>query len=145
MTQIPLSLISTDLVSIQPLSLPDGRLFYFETPETEECRIARYKKEDHIAYAKEVDEFIEHGFTYFIFVSPGVFFREQDINFVRHSAITGITGIEYSADYTARFTTRTIPDYGGYLGFDYWDKKRIAVLENEDFQNYDHELMVYLN
>lgn len=136
-------LLSHDLVSVQALPLPEGRLFYMDFGESEEMRIARYEKEEQDAYSKEVDAYINDTGR-FKFVSPGINFRERDITVIQAA------GMEYIADYSVHYSDRSIINHGGHIYnvkeyFELLNKKRIVALEQEDFESYDHELMVYLN
>lgn len=137
-------LLANDIVSVQAMPMPESRLFYMDYGENEEIRIARYEKEELEAYSKEVDAYI-NDLSRFIFISPGVKFRETEITFVP-------SGIEYAADYSAQYTNRSIIDRGGYIDQSFREaflqienEKRIAKLINEDFESYDHEVMIYLN
>ena len=143
-------LLAEDIVSVQALPLPEGRLFYMDIGETEEMRIIRYAKEELEAYTKEVDDYI-NDINRFKFVSPGISFIERDITIVDLTS----RGIEYATDYSAHYTNRSLVDHGWpllILDTAYVDmilemenEKRIAHLIHEDFESYDHELIVYLN
>lgn len=137
-------LLAEDIVSVQSLSSPVANLFYMDIAgETEEMRIIRYEKEELEAYKNEIDDYINDKGR-FKFISPGVKYREVDINFIPNR------GIEYAADYSANYTNRSLVDRGSYFGdmiahLKLIDEKRIAYLKQEDFESYDHELMLYLN